>query len=315
MADTRKLVVLFDGTWNIPGQTDHGLESPTNVAKFSKALASLNGMQRQQYEEGVGTGFEEYLPGGILGEGITYRLLKAYSFLQERYADKEFNHEDNRVFIFGFSRGAYTARLLSHLIDWSGVPKRSKDCEEGVSRFLERQPADDLRRSGGFFDIHVEMVGVWDAVKTALLGDYNDSRLPLTVAAGYHAMAIDEKRAAFPVLRWESDGRVKQMWFAGVHSNVGGGYADSGLSDIALQWMIYQARDHGLKFKTNVVNTFKPDPLGELRDSYREFGLPGENRREVLDGDLVHESVQQRIAAGTYSPDVAQWPANPCYSV
>lgn len=316
MADIRNLVVFFDGTWNKPDNTGEELEAATNVQKMSMAIASLNGGQRQHYEEGVGTGFQEYLAGGVIGAGITDRLLKGYSFLQEMYSDSDYNKEDNRVFIFGFSRGAYIARLLSNLIDWSGIPTDSKDCETGMASFLDGENASTLKDSGRFFNIPIEMVGVWDTVKTALINDYNDTMLPQAVVSGYHAMAIDEKRFTFPVLRWSNiDSRMNEMWFAGVHSDVGGGYSQSGLSNIALRWMIEKARSHGLKFKVKVVNTIKPDPLAEKHDSYKDWywKVPPQNPRNVMDRDLVHESVKQKIDAD-YTPDAARWPANPCYS-
>lgn len=315
MPDKRNLIVLFDGTWNIPDQVDEdaNLEAPTNVAKMSNALAYLNGLQRQHYEEGVGTGFMESLPGGILGAGIRLRLLRGYSFLQERYADPEFSRAANRVFIFGFSRGAYTARLLAHLLDWSGIPINSADCEQGLACFLDRKRVSFRTKSAPFFKVPIEMLGVWDTVKSALIRDYADTLLPRCVAAGYHAMAIDEKRTGFSVLRWKKNPRAAEMWFAGVHSDVGGGYARAGLSDFALQWMIDKARAHGLKFKVSELNNIKPDPLSAQHDSYEGWELLGPNPRKVMDPDLIHQSVQQKLASG-YIPAAARWPQNPHYA-
>jgi uncharacterized protein (DUF2235 family) len=317
MANSRNLIVLFDGTWNTPTNKDGTVEASSNVAKFSSTLAACGGMQRQHYEEGVGTDFQERLGGGALGMGIKALVLRGYSFLQEMYADPDFKREDNKVFIFGFSRGAYTARLLGHLIDWTGIPKESRDCEEGVSLFLDGKGAGAQKGSGRFFEVRVEMVGVWDTVKTAAIRDYRDAKLPKAVVAGYHAMALDEKRALFPVLRWKgAKDRAKEMWFAGVHSNVGGGYADSGLSDIALRWMIDSAREHGLKFKRNEVEKFMPNPLGQQRDSFKEASLPGKKPRRIRNGDLIHQSVEKRMAAGIgYKPVANNWPSNPCYEV
>lgn len=314
MADTRKLVVLFDGTWNTPDQKEGKLEAFTNVRKMSAAIACLDGQQRQHYEEGVGTGFQERLAGGIFGKGIKACLLNGYSFLQERYADNDYNNGNNSVFVFGFSRGAYTARLLCHLIDWSGIPKSSRDCETGVAMFLNGDRMSMMKRSGRFFDIPVEMIGVWDTVKAAPIRDYRDTTLPKSVVSGYHAMAIDEKRSLFSVLRWRKDAkRVNEMWFAGVHSDVGGGYARSGLSDITLAWMIDKAMAHGLKFKIRELDKILPDPLAQTHDSYKGFKILGKRPRKVMPRDLVHESVRKKIAAG-YNPDAARWPAHPCYS-
>ncbi len=316
MANIRNLVVLFDGTWNTPDQKEDKLEATSNVKKMSDAIASLDGKQRQHYEEGVGTGFQEYLAGGVIGKGITDRLLWGYSFLQEMYTDGEYKTENNKVFIFGFSRGAYIARLLSHLIYWSGIPKASRDCEEGSTMFLAKKKASKFKRPGRFFDIPVEMVGVWDTVKTALIKDYKDNILPANVVSGYHAMALDEKRISFPVLRWKKDkNRVNEMWFAGVHSDVGGGYSRVGLSDIALLWMIEKARTHGLKFKVKEVEKIKPDPLAEQHDSYKglTWKMLGQKPRKIAKSDLFHESVREKISDG-YKPNATGLPTNPSYS-
>ena len=84
----------------------------------------------------------------------------------------------------------------------------------------------------------IEMVGVWDTVKATNDEDYDDNRLAPNVLHGYHAMAIDERRKPFPVLKWRKERRVLEVWFAGVHSDVGGGYEAAGLADVALRWMM-----------------------------------------------------------------------------
>ncbi|MCW8892244.1 MAG: DUF2235 domain-containing protein, partial [Deltaproteobacteria bacterium] len=120
MAKVRKLIIGCDGTWN-----DTDTSALTNVAKILNACASRN--QAVHYEEGVGTAHWEALPGGIYGKGLDRQILGAYRFLWRRFADKDWGKEANRVFIFGFSRGAYAARRLAGLISQCGVPKRAKD--------------------------------------------------------------------------------------------------------------------------------------------------------------------------------------------
>ena len=291
VAKIRNLIIGCDGTWN-----DTDASATTNVYKILQACMSKN--QVTHYEEGVGTAHWEALPGGIYGKGLDRQILGAYRFLRKRFADTDWNREETKVFIFGFSRGAYAARRLAGLITHCGVPVKAGDIELAWQLYLKRDApsADLLKERGSLFDIPVEMLGVWDTVKTTTDEDFNDNKLPECVSAGYHAMAIDERRKFFPVLRWNKNVRVKQTWFSGVHSDVGGGYKECGLSDIALKWMIDHAYRHGLKFKASAVNKLEEDPCGMLHDSYdgiwKAFGT---RMRFIAQSAVVHTSIRERI--------------------
>lgn len=308
MAKDRNLIIGCDGTWN-----DTNMSSLTNVAKLLKACNAKN--QVTHYEEGVGAAYLEALPGGIYGEGLDRQILGAYRFLVKRFTDTEWAKEDNRVFIFGFSRGAYAARRLAGLIAHCGVPGKDSDVELAWQLYLKRDAlsVEELKKGGRLFDISVEMLGVWDTVKTTTDNDFNDNDLPKCVIAGYHAMAIDEKRTFFPVLKWNAEVRVKQTWFCGVHSDVGGGYKECGLSDIALQWMIDRACEHGLRFNARVVNGLKKDPCGMLHDSYEGIWKPfGTCLRSIDKYETVHASTKDRVQKlADYRP--ANLPEEPNY--
>lgn len=299
MAKSRNLIVGCDGTWN-----DTDKSALTNVSKLLNACWARN--QVTHYEEGVGTAHWEALPGGIYGKGLDRQILGPYRFLRKRFADEEWKREENKVFIFGFSRGAYAARRFAGLISQCGVPKAEEDEELGWRIYLKRdlESAEELKAKGRFFDIPVEMVGVWDTVKTTTDEDFNDHKLPGCVVAGYHAMAIDEKRKFFPVLKWDKDDRVRQTWFAGVHSDVGGGYDRSDLSDIALQWMIDRAYAHGLRVRANDVRKLKKDPCGKLHDSYDGIWKAfGSRARYIARSASIHSSVKIKMQdCGEYSP-------------
>ena len=308
MAQSRNLIIGCDGTWN---DTDES--ALTNVAKILNACSSKD--QVTHYEEGVGTAHWEALPGGIYGKGLDRQILGPYRFLRRRFADTAWTKQENKVFIFGFSRGAYAACRLAGLISQCGVPLKAGDVELAWQLYLKRDTpsTDALKERGSFFDIPVEMLGVWDTVKTTTDEDFNDLKLPKCVVAGYHAMAIDEKRKFFPVLKWNNEARVNQMWFVGVHSDVGGGYRECGLSDIALQWMIDRAYEHGVKFKASAVRRLKKDPLGVLHESYdgiwKAFGT---RRRPIASSTPVHSSTRERVKqVADYKP--ANLPANPNY--
>lgn len=308
MAKIRNLIIGCDGTWN---DTDES--ALTNVAKILNACASKN--QVTHYEEGVGTAHWEALPGGIYGKGLDRQILGAYRFLRIRFTDTGWAKEDNKVFIFGFSRGSYAARRLAGLIEHCGIPKKASDVELAWQIYLKRDidSAKALKDKGVLFDIPVEVLGVWDTVKTTTDEDFNDNKLPKCVIAGYHAMAIDEKRKFFPVLKWNKNTRVKQTWFSGVHSDVGGGYSECGLSDITLLWMIDHVYEHGLNFKASEVKKCKPDYSDVLHDSYvgiwKAFGTKA---RTIAKTAAVHTSTKERILnVPSYTP--SNLPTEPNY--
>ncbi len=316
MTRSRSLIVGCDGTWNEPEQLENGKPAPTNVVKFLDSLARLDGRQQTHYEEGVGTRTWEALPGGVYGYGLDKRILGGYRFLRRCFQERGWKREENKVFLLGFSRGAYTARRLSGLIAHSGLPVKSSDANLGWEMYQHRDTtsARRLKKQGRFFDITVEMIGVWDTVKSTNDADYHDSKLSDNVVAGYHAMAIDERRKFFPILKWSRNRRATQVWFAGVHSDVGGGYASQGLSDIALRWMIYRAMGHGLQFKKDYVRAnVKPNPRGQLHDSFQGIWVPlGTRQRSIPKTDLVHPSVKTRLSARPgYRP--TNLPEDPVY--
>ena len=316
MPRSRNLVVGFDGTWNEPEQLENGTPAPTNVVKFLDALARLDGGQQIHYEEGVGTRTWEALPGGIYGYGLDKRILGGYRFLRRCFRERGWERDENKVFLLGFSRGAYTARRLSGLIAHSGLPVKSSDANLGWEMYQNQDTvsAGKLKKEGRFFDITVEMIGVWETVKANNDADYNDNKLCDNVVAGYHAMAIDERRKFFPILKWSRTRQATQVWFAGVHADVGGGYVSQGLSDIALRWMIYRAIGHGLQFKSDYVRAnVDARPRGMLHDSYQGIWVPlGASQRSIPKTDLIHPSVKTRIEARSgYRPP--NLPENPVY--
>ena len=291
MAEPRNLIIGCDGTWN-----DTGDSAVTNVVKLLRACMANN--QMTHYEEGVGTAHLEALPGGIYGKGLDRQILGGYRFLRRRFADADYAVDENKVFIFGFSRGSYAARRLAGLIAKCGIPKKAADVDIAWDLYLNGKDISiqALKDSGRLFDISIEMLGVWDTVKTTSDPDFDDHRLPACVVAGYHAMAIDEKRKVFPVLKWNKDARVRQTWFSGVHCDVGGGYKQTGLSDISLEWMITHAYAHGLRVKKSAMSKLKKDPVGRLHDSYQGVWKTfGARARSIAKTASVHGSVRERV--------------------
>jgi hypothetical protein len=292
------LSICCDGTWNNPEQEDNGIPAPTNVYKLSNAIASLdaNGeTQRIFYHPGLGgedSCIKDAIADGALGVSIKRHISSAYTWVAENYS------KGDNVYVFGFSRGAFTARSLcgllkTGLLDFSGLSdtvkwQRTHDVYDHYKKVGEAISPHYFINNAMPFQVH--FLGVWDTVGALgipndlaflnLFDDpdrwrFHDTVLGDNVTIARHAMALDERRGSFTVTRWSnvsSHNNAKEMWFPGVHSDVGGGYANTGLSDIALQWMIEEAGAGiagKLKFRDNLEGLINPDPQGAMHNSYK----------------------------------------------
>jgi uncharacterized protein (DUF2235 family) len=268
----KRLIVCCDGTWNKPEHLNNGLLAPTNVSKLALAIAREDDKGTQQlvhYQRGVGTRTWERLRGGALGIGLSRNVRECYASLVENY------EPGDELFFFGFSRGAFTARSLAGLVRNSGILLSHHRARIDDAYRLYRSPDRDTEPAGLGAEMFrrlyshplpdIEFIGVWDTVGAlgipagpltppALMKrwSFHDTKLSSHVRHAYHALAIDERRAIFEPALWvrqdhapvEQD--LEQVWFAGAHCDVGGGYADTGLSDIALLWMLGKAAACGL---------------------------------------------------------------------
>jgi uncharacterized protein (DUF2235 family) len=291
------LIVCCDGTWNTPED-----ESVTNVRRLYNALAQRGedgGPQLAYYQPGVGT-LRNRLLGGAAGLGLSHNVMDAYLWLTMRY------EPGDRISLFGFSRGAYTARSLAAmisacgLIDTAGLDEVTlwPRVADLYNRGYRQKKRDPRWRDGLAFRwdpddrdrIPVHFIGVWDTVGALGIPDYmgwvnlldplhqynfHDLRLNPHIAHARHAVAMDERRSPYTPALWSEpygkDQDVKQVWFPGSHKDVGGGHLQRGLSDGALRWMIDEARTavHLGFCKTTVEDQIKPDPLDILHDDDR----------------------------------------------
>jgi len=267
----RRLIVFFDGTWQEPANTPE----PTNVVKLLRAVPSSDKDVSQIvfYDRGVGTGgYINKLVGGAFGSGLQENVIDGYRFLANNY------QKGDEIYIFGFSRGAFTARSLAGLIGLCGLltpPYLGHPLQKDVASIVgsdlsseEKKARVDALPVKAQKDIPIECVAVWDTVGSlGIPGDwgrlvipknyhFHDVELGKHIRVALHAMAIDEKRSAFSPTLWvkkigeapPQNQIVEQVWFPGVHSNVGGSYDDCGLSDITLDWMAKRVAKHtGLK--------------------------------------------------------------------
>jgi uncharacterized protein (DUF2235 family) len=261
---SKRIVFCSDGTWDTSGNN-------TNVYKIYKALETTAD-QVPYYDDGVGADGQpiEKLAGGAFGAGLFQKIKDGYTKIAHTY------EQGDEVFLFGFSRGAYTARCLAGMIAVCGLPTANFTDAVVESAFQAYRNKDqraallaELNKTCNLFDAKLTMVGVWDTVGSLgipaifggvspLIYGFLDTGLHPDVLNAYHAMAIDERRAEFPATLWTppvpalAGQTVEQVWFCGVHCDVGGSYpADpngTALSDLTLGWMMSKASALGLAF-------------------------------------------------------------------
>ena len=314
----KNIVVFSDGT-----RCDGGTKFNSNVYKTFNLIKDRSKEQIAYYDKGLGTGWNK-VSGALFGGGITKNIINCYRFIFEHYEDGD------KIFLFGFSRGAATMRSLSGFIHLFGILPKSRPeliiralkiykCKDMGKR--KQEAAEFLSKNKNMW-CNIEFLGVWDTV--ASLGfpnktldfmvtlapffrhKFHDFSVSESVKHAYHALALDEHRQAFSPLMFNNTGSetqtVKQVWFCGSHSDVGGGYASTGLSDITLVWMLDMATKYGLTLYDNTRVVIRQNVNGIIHDESKVFPsklLRRKQRRWQL-GDsqrpCIHESVLERAS-------------------
>ena len=286
----KRLVICCDGTWNSP---EHAGVAPSNVVRLARALlpAASDGVpQVVYYDPGVGTGdIIDRLSGGAFGAGLSLNVREAYRFIVHNY------EPGDALYFFGFSRGAYTVRSAAGFVRKVGIlHKRHADrIAEGWAIYRIREGDADTDKAQAFRDayshpdpeeIDMRCIGVWDTVGalgipgplgflTKKGNGFHDVALSSRVKFAFHAIAVDEKRLFFRPTLWEQSPQARgqileQVWFPGVHADIGGGYNEKALADNTLVWMISRARLAGLEFDQGYIDSVcSPDPRGPLHES------------------------------------------------
>ena len=342
----KNIVLCIDGTGNEFGARN------SNVVKLFSVLKSDSDQQISFYHPGLGTMGSPnalgYLTrwwtkviGLAFGYGLDGALSDCYHFLMQTYS------VGDSIYLFGFSRGAYTARALSAMIHMYGLVQKGNEplIRYVLEMFQTKKRTDaEFELAANFKatfsrEAPIHFVGVWDTV-SSIGWIYDPVTLPFTavnpsIAIGRQAVSIDERRASFRQNLWRPDAKVPQdilqIWFAGVHSDVGGGYPEpeSGLSKITLQWMIDHAEANGLLVDSAKKNSAlgvtnpamcKPSFMGRIHNSLTgawwileyiprrhmdmtlnppqwKWKIPRAAPRYIAPGSLIHPSVYERMAA------------------
>lgn len=356
----KNIIFCADGTWNNPGNSGDKDNVITNVyslfgllqgnvissTKFVDSTGDIveleksvvengNTLQIAKYINGVGNSNNKILKllGGGFGAGLTQRIVRGYTFVSRNY------EPGDKIYIIGFSRGAYTARALTGLIVTLGLLKNKFNRSSADAYKLGTCAWYQFRKSnnGGFsmadfttaianFDMSaylragsidpidfapvasIEAVGVWDTVgsmgipkfdakEEALIDTFRfaNKKLDTKVQLGLHAIALDEQRLLFTPTLWDAAGNVAQMVFAGGHADVGGGYAEKGLSDAALEWFVKRLSSVGMRFD-DVTGKINPNPIAPAHQEWRHITTGTGIRQFKLSSEIVaHASVNARM--------------------
>ena len=345
-----KIVILSDGTGNGAAKKEK-----TNVWRLYRALDQLSSGQLAYYDDGVGSrdGIFSKVLGGAFGFGLKHNVLEMYKFLCRVYNHETSNEDSDQIYLFGFSRGAFTIRVLADFVIEEGLINCHGYNEKQLDQ-QARQNYSNYRRKykGGLlyglynllFDRNpkpkchsnpnIKFVGVWDTVdayalpidELAILWHkwiypirFTNFEPSKHVDRACHAISIDDERHTFHPVLWDESGengeKVTQVWFAGVHANVGGGYPNDSLSYIPLIWMMTEASKNGLRFIGSVVDEFQSqaDAHGPAHNSrsgggafYRFKPRNIEALCSPVDGSVrigkpkIHSSVLSRIQTQVY---------------
>ncbi len=319
---SKRIVFCADGTWA-------SSVTNTNVYRIYKAL-TVSSEQVTYYDDGIGanaTGLAKVLQGAF-GEGLFQKIQDGYTQIAHVY------EPGDQIYLFGFSRGAYTVRCLAGMIANCGLPSGSftDDCVKQAFAAYRNPPNRAAMLAGlhtcGLVQSGIQMIGVWDTVGAlgipAIFGDIDqsifgflDTGLHPDVKIACQCVAIDEHRAQFPATLWTSTPAagqtLQQVWFSGCHSDVGGGTPMGGpvdggtrLCDITLGWMIAQAKAAGLTFDPAALAPYSVFPAKYALDAINESWTPiygAQHLRPIPANASIANSVAVRLEfAQSYAP-------------
>ena len=324
-------VIILDGTMSTLAE---GFE--TNAGITFKLLTERGRVADLSlyYEAGIQWQEWRHAPDVIMGRGLNRQIRRAYGFLASRY------RPGDRIFLFGFSRGAYAVRSLAGIIDRIGLVRAEQATTRAIRQAYRHYELDPGSRSARRFaelychaEAPVEMVGVWDTVKALGLRvpflwmlterryAYHDHNLGRSIRNGYHALALDETREAYTPVLWElgqelaDHQHVEQVWFRGAHGDIGGqlgGFeAARPLANIPLVWMLERAEGCGLILPSGWRARFPRDPEAPSVGTWRQWGKTFILRRRRLIGSDLSEAIHPTAIASHPGLSLAVPPSVP----
>ena len=284
----RDHVIILDGTMSSLAPGDE-----TNAGRLYRLLDEMGGAVSLYYEAGVQWQDWRNTHHVMMGRGINRQIARAYGFLASRY------RPGDRIFLFGYSRGAFAVRSLAGAIDRIGLLRAEHATERNIRQLYrlyrthpEGRAARDFARLFCHEWAEIEMVGVWDTVKalglrlplfwrlTEAKHAFHNHNLGTVIRHGFHALALDETRLAYAPVMWTSppdfEGHIEQVWFRGSHGDVGGQLAGFNaarpLANIPLVWMLEQAERCDLSLPEGWRERFPCDPDAPSVGTWQGFG-------------------------------------------
>lgn len=309
-------VIILDGTMST---LERGMETHAGMTfRLLQEMAPSKAVSLK-YESGIQWQGLRRAIDVLAGVGINRQIRRAYGFIASRY------RPGDKIFLFGYSRGAYAVRSLAGVIDQVGLLKADCATERNVRqayRHYRRDP--DSHAAKTFRDVHcydetpIEMIGVWDTVRalgfrapllwrfSPVEHEFHDHSLGCSVRHGYHALALNETRRVFEPVLWDSkngyDGTLEQVWFKGTHGDVGGhllGFRKARpLANMSLVWMLKKAEACGMPLPDGWQVRFPCDVNAPSAGTWRHFGMLFLQRRARVVGRDPSERLHPSVVHG-----------------
>ncbi len=290
----------------------------TNAGLTYKLFSEMAPNARRSIRYEAGTQWRRWrdILDVVEGRGINRQIRAAYGFIASRY------RPGDRIFLFGYSRGAYAVRSLAGIIDTVGLLRSEHTTVRNIRQAYRYYQYPAKTDAGQVFrdsfchpEVCIEMVGVWDTVKSlgirapvlwrwsATNHEFHNHHLGKVTKHGFHALALNETRQAYAPIMWETDPdggpHVEQVWFRGTHGDVGGqlgGYEPARpLANIPLVWMLENAEMCGLELPENWRDRFPQDPTAPSVGWVRGWGKLFIARRKRVVGRDPSESVHLSV--------------------
>lgn len=313
----RTHIFIIDGTLS---RLDEGEES--NAGLLYKLLCRQlpHDDLTVDYDPGVqGEGLRKWM-NVVTGNGINQSIMAGYRRLCECY------REGDQIALFGYSRGAYAVRSIAGMIAMVGLLRHDVATERMVAKAFSYYQKNALTRRGKIFVRHythrrpvrIEMIGVWDTVKSLgvpvpllsrfapMATEFHDHNLSPIISNAFQALAADENRRAFAEIPWTCrpnwQGRLEQVWFPGAHSDVGGYIFElpgaRPLANLSLVWMLERASECGVPLPDGWQQEFPVEPLAPMQGPYagssKYFLFRRPRHFGALSTDQVHKSIHER---------------------